>query len=70
MAAMITSDALDRVTGIGHGFFTRQGGVSEGAYASLNCGFGSGDDPERIAVNRARAMDRLGLGGEALATVY
>lgn len=70
MAAMITSDTLDKVSGVGHGFFTRQGGVSDGVYASLNCGFGSGDEPERIAVNRARAMDRLGLSGEALATVY
>lgn len=32
---------------------TREGGVSEGEYASLNLGAGSGDDPERVARNRA-----------------
>jgi YfiH family protein len=51
-----------------HGFFTRQGGVSEGRYASLNCGLGSGDDPERVAANRARAMAVLDLPAAALAT--
>lgn len=29
--------------GIAHGFFGREGGVSEGLYASLNCGPGSRD---------------------------
>ena len=36
--------ALD---GIRHGFFTRQGGVSGGLYASLNGGVGSNDDRAR-----------------------
>ncbi|MEI7611042.1 MAG: polyphenol oxidase, partial [Rhodospirillaceae bacterium] len=31
---MITLDALDDLSGIRHGFFTREGGVSEGHYAS------------------------------------
>ena len=35
--------------GIAHGFFGNQGGVSEGLYASLNCGPGSRDDPARVA---------------------
>lgn len=35
-----------------HGFFTRIGGVSQGEYTSLNCGFKSGDDPELIKENR------------------
>lgn len=42
--------------GIAHGFFGRDGGVSEGLYASLNCGPGSGDAPERVAENRARIV--------------
>ena len=33
---------------IRHGFFGREGGVSEGLYRSLNCGYGSGDDPEAV----------------------
>lgn len=67
---MITAAVLERAAGVRHGFFTRQGGVSEGLFASLNCGFGSGDDPQRVAVNRARAADRLGVTGEALITVH
>ncbi len=46
---------------IRHGFFSREGGVSDGLYASLNCGLASGDDPALVAENRARAMARLGV---------
>jgi YfiH family protein len=67
---MLTSDSLADLPGIRHGFFTRQGGVSEGLYASLNCGLGSGDDLARVAENRRRALARLGLPGEHLATAY
>lgn len=35
-----------------HGFFSRQGGVSEGIYSALNCGPGSGDKPDAIQENR------------------
>ena len=64
---MLTTEALF-FPAVRHGFFTRQGGVSEGLYASLNCGLGSGDDPERVRENRSRAMRRLGLAAEALVT--
>ncbi|MEO0820525.1 MAG: laccase domain-containing protein, partial [Pseudomonadota bacterium] len=43
-----------------HGFFTRQGGVSAGIYASLNGGPGSGDAAEAVAENRARIAAALG----------
>jgi hypothetical protein len=46
--------------GIAHGFFGRDGGVSQGLYASLNCGPGSKDDPAAVAENRRRAGDELG----------
>ena len=46
---VITAPELAGLDGIGHGFFTRNGGVSEGIYASLNCGFGSDDAPDRVA---------------------
>lgn len=39
-----------------HGFFTRAGGVSDGAFNSLNCGFGSGDAADKVAENRRRAV--------------
>jgi len=64
---MIRLDALD-APGIAHGFFTRDGGVSDGIYASLNCGWGSGDEPDAVAENRARAASLLGVARDALAT--
>lgn len=42
--------------GIAHGFFGRDGGVSAGIYASLNCGPGSRDLPENVAENRRRVV--------------
>ena len=62
------SAALDADAGVRHGFFTRLGGVSEGPFESLNCGFGSGDSPHRILRNRAIAMDCLGLPADRLLT--
>jgi hypothetical protein len=46
-------------------FTTRVGGVSEGPYASLNLG-ARGDDPARIAENRAIACSALGLDASRL----
>ena len=40
--------------GVPHGFTTREGGVSEGIYASLNLGFGRGDDREKVMENYRR----------------
>jgi purine-nucleoside/S-methyl-5'-thioadenosine phosphorylase / adenosine deaminase len=45
--------------GIAHGFFGRKGGVSEGIYASLNCGRGSQDDGAHVMENRRRALAAL-----------
>ena len=66
---MITLSAL-AADGLRHAFFTREGGVSEGIYASLNCGFGSGDDLEAVARNRAIAASGLGLPPERLVTCH
>ena len=55
----ILSASLE-LPGIRHGFFTRNGGVSEGLYAGLNCGLGSKDDPARVLENRARVAHHLG----------
>jgi hypothetical protein len=65
----IESPALARLPLIVHGFFTRTGGVSQGIYASLNCGYGSGDCADAVTENRARALAALGLKREALVTV-
>lgn len=67
---MLTSAALDQLPGIRHAFFTREGGVSGGLYASLNCGFGSGDDPAAVAENRARALAGAGMPPDSLVTAY
>ncbi len=67
---MITATQLHTLPGVRHAFFSRRGGVSEGHFASLNCGFGSGDGRANVETNRARAMGRLGLGGDRLATAY
>lgn len=67
---MLTVAELSTLKGVSHAFFTRAGGVSEGIYASLNCGFGSDDAREAVALNRRIAMERLALAGEALVTGY
>jgi polyphenol oxidase len=42
-------------------FSTRVGGVSEGAFESLNLGLLTHDDPERVEVNRRRVCDQIGV---------
>lgn len=64
----ITDDDLDAMNGIKHGFFSRQGGVSEGIYAGLNTGFGSKDNTAHVKENRRRISDHLGA--DAFLTVY
>jgi YfiH family protein len=41
-------------------FSTRQGGVSEGAFASLNLGIRTEDDPARVVENRTRLCAAVG----------
>jgi purine-nucleoside/S-methyl-5'-thioadenosine phosphorylase / adenosine deaminase len=56
---ILTSDALLPVR---HGFFTRRGGASAGIFKGLNCGQGSSDQSDIVALNRrqvARAMQVL-----------
>lgn len=67
---MLHSSLLDALGGLRHGFFTREGGVSGGIYASLNSGIGSDDDPGHVAENRARMAQRLGVVPERLLTAY
>ncbi len=67
---MLTLGPLNEIACIRHGFFSRNGGVSEGAYESLNCGYGSGDAAEKVSENRARATAMLELGGGRLVTAY
>ena len=70
MTHPIEDDRLAALPGIRHGFFTRAGGVSEGIYASLNCGIGSKDDRALVLENRTRVAAALGSAPERLATPY
>jgi YfiH family protein len=54
--APLRSDAL----AVPHGFFTRQGGVSTGPFASLNCSLSGADDRDAVLENRARAVAAIG----------
>src|SRR5262249_20944250 len=56
--------ALAGDTGLVHGISTRDGGVSDGPYATLNVSLVVGDERERVAENRARLV--RAVAGEAL----
>ena len=65
--------------GVPHGFFGRKGGVSAGAVASLNCGLGSGDDPNavetesknrRATENRTNILQNLFYGSLAVVACF
>lgn len=64
---ILTSDQL---LPLRHGFFTRRGGASSGVFAGLNCGTGSSDQTEVVAINRRRVADALEVPPEALAAVH
>lgn len=67
---MLTLKLLSSLPRVRHGFFTRQGGVSTGIYSSLNCGYGSADDPVKVATNRARVLRQMELPKHCLVTLY
>ncbi len=66
----LSAGVLSAAEGVSHGFFTREGGVSEGLYASLNCGPGSGDDAASVATNRDRVAAEMGVAKDRLITAY
>jgi polyphenol oxidase len=65
---MILSPGLATLPRVRHAFFTRENGVSQGIYASLNGGQGSKDDPAHVAENRRRMAATLDA--PALVTAY
>jgi polyphenol oxidase len=67
---MIQADALKDCRRVRHAFCTRQGGVSDGIYTSLNCGYGSNDDRTKVLENRRRALALVEMPEKALATTY
>jgi YfiH family protein len=67
---MLQAASLSALSGIRHGFFTRDGGVSDGIYASLNGGNGSDDAPAKVAENRGRMAVALGVRPDRFVTAY
>jgi YfiH family protein len=67
---MLQAKNLAALPGIRHAFFTREGGVSEGIYESLNAGVGSDDDPAKVTENRARMAKAVGVASERFLTAY
>ncbi len=66
----VTSPELSKLPGIEHGFFTREGGVSQSPYTSLNCGWGSGDDLKHVEQNRFYVSRALGHENSTLNTAF
>jgi YfiH family protein len=66
MIEIITSDALAPR----HGFFTRKGGASSGIFAGLNCGTGSSDQAEIVAINRGRVAAAMDVAVDHLVSVH
>ena len=64
---ILTSDALSPVR---HGFFSRCGGASSGIFSGLNCGTGSSDLAEVVALNRKRVADAMEVSPEDMISVH
>src|SRR3546814_11887727 len=67
---MLTTGPLNDLAAIRHAFFCRTGGVSEGLFTSLNCGYGSGDEAATVTEHPRRAMAMMDPEGERLVTAY
>ena len=48
---VLQADGFVEAGGVAHGFSTRQGGVSQGMWASLDLGVSRGDDPDHTAAS-------------------
>jgi polyphenol oxidase len=66
----LASPLLSAIPGLHHAFFTREGGVSDGVYESLNGGLGSNDDPVNVAENRRRMAEQMGVPLQRLLSVF
>ncbi|RYH08793.1 peptidoglycan editing factor PgeF [Tropicimonas sp. IMCC6043] len=64
---MLTSEAIAPLR---HGFFTRRGGASSGVFEGLNCGPGSMDQSDIVAINRERVALALGVAPSALVSMH
>lgn len=67
---MLGSPLLAAIPGVRHAFFTCEGGVSDGIYASLNGGLGSNDDKAKVTENRRRMAEQLGVAPDRFLNVH
>jgi hypothetical protein len=68
MVPYLTSAPLSAIPRLRHGFFTRQGGVSQGDFETLNVGRDKEDNPDHVAENRRRTVQALGFKSKNLIT--
>lgn len=64
---ILTSDILSPMR---HGFFTRRGGASSGVFEGLNCGQGSSDQTNVVAINRERVASAIGVAPDGLVSMH
>ena len=64
---ILTASALEPLR---LGFFTRRGGASSGVFSGLNCGAGSSDQTEMVAINRARVAAAMDVTPDHLCGVH
>ncbi len=62
-----TAACADKVS---YGFYGRTGGVSEGVYASLNCGTGSDDNQKHVAQNRSMIAQDLDIADGKISSLW
>ncbi|MGI9380376.1 MAG: peptidoglycan editing factor PgeF [Methyloligellaceae bacterium] len=70
MVDKIECEMMTTQPGVRHGFFTRNGGKSDGLYESLNCGQGSADQTSKVLENKNIVAQTLDLRPEDLRTVH
>ena len=69
MVPYLKASLLSNIQGVLHGFFTREGGVSQGDFQTLNAALEKGDTLEHVEENRRRICDSLGFEVRNLITV-
>ena len=66
---MFFSKKFKKFNNINHCFFSKNGGVSQGIYSSLNCGLSSNDKKESVLKNLNIVSKKMGLNSENLFTM-
>ena len=58
---MYFAKKFSKFKNIKHCFFSKNGGVSKGAYSCLNCGLGSNDQEDQVLNNLAIVSEKIGV---------